>query len=98
MKSCRGKNLFFSTNVDEAILAADLIFVSVNTPTKTKGVGAGYAADLGYVESATRHIAKVAQSDKIVVEKSTVPCRTAQSMRFIVSKPPPFLLYPCDGR
>jgi UDPglucose 6-dehydrogenase len=85
VKSCRGKNLFFSTDVDKAIIEADLIFVSVNTPTKTKGVGAGFAADLGYVESATRHIAKVAQGDKIVVEKSTVPCRTAQSMRFIVS-------------
>ena len=84
VRSCRGKNLFFSTDVDSAIVEADLIFVSVNTPTKSKGVGAGYAADLGYVESATRHIAKVAQSDKIVVEKSTVPCRTAQSMRFIV--------------
>ena len=84
VKSCRGKNLFFSTDVDKAIIEADLIFVSVNTPTKVKGVGAGYAADLGYVESATRHIAKVATSNKIVVEKSTVPCRTAQSMRTIV--------------
>ncbi|KAI5795537.1 UDP-glucose/GDP-mannose dehydrogenase family, NAD binding domain-containing protein [Geopyxis carbonaria] len=84
VKACRGKNLFFSTDVDTAIIEADLVFVSVNTPTKTKGVGAGYAADLGYVESATRHIAKVATSDKIVVEKSTVPCRTAQSMRVIL--------------
>ncbi|KAI5813342.1 UDP-glucose/GDP-mannose dehydrogenase family, NAD binding domain-containing protein [Pyronema omphalodes] len=84
VRSCRGRNLFFSTDVDKAIIEADLIFVSVNTPTKTKGQGAGYAADLGYVESATRHIAKVAQGDKIVVEKSTVPCRTAQSMRFIL--------------
>ena len=58
--------------------------MSVNTPTKYSGVGAGYAADLGYVEAATRHIASVATSDKIVVEKSTVPCRTAQSMRVIV--------------
>lgn len=91
VRACRGKNLFFSTNVDKAIIDADLIFVSVNTPTKTKGVGAGYAADLGYVESATRHIAKVAQGDKIVVEKSTVPCRTAQSMRFIVSPVFPIL-------
>lgn len=84
VRACRDKNLFFSTDVDKAIIEADLIFVSVNTPTKTKGVGAGYAADLGYVESATRHIAKVAQGHKIVVEKSTVPCRTAQSMRIIV--------------
>lgn len=85
VKECRGRNLFFSTDVDKGIIEADLIFVSVNTPTKSMGVGAGYAADLGYVEAATRHIAKVATSDKIVVEKSTVPCRTAQSMRYIVS-------------
>ncbi|KAK9454249.1 UDP-glucose/GDP-mannose dehydrogenase family, NAD binding domain-containing protein [Dipodascopsis uninucleata] len=84
VKSVRGKNLFFTTDVDTAIKEADLIFVSVNTPTKKTGVGAGYAADLGWVESATRHIAKVAESDKIVVEKSTVPCRTAASMRKIL--------------
>ncbi|RVD81723.1 uncharacterized protein DFL_009573 [Arthrobotrys flagrans] len=84
VKSTRGKNLFFSTDVDAGILEADLIFVSVNTPTKIKGIGAGFAADLGYVESATRKIAEVAKSDKIVVEKSTVPCRTAQSMRYIL--------------
>ncbi|SAM04446.1 hypothetical protein [Absidia glauca] len=81
---CRGKNLFFSTNVDAAIQEADLIFVSVNTPTKKTGMGAGMAADLAYVESATRRIAEVAKSSKIVVEKSTVPCRTAQSMRTIL--------------
>ncbi|KAK9473336.1 UDP-glucose/GDP-mannose dehydrogenase family, NAD binding domain-containing protein [Dipodascopsis tothii] len=84
VKAVRGKNLFFSTDVDTAIKEADLVFVSVNTPTKKSGVGKGYAADLGYVESATRHIAKVSTSDKIVVEKSTVPCRTAQSMRKIL--------------
>ena len=80
----RGKNLFFSTNVDDAIREADLIFVSVNTPTKKAGLGAGMAADLHYVESAARRIAQVATSPKIVVEKSTVPCRTAQSMRVIL--------------
>ncbi|KAI7865770.1 UDP-glucose/GDP-mannose dehydrogenase family, NAD binding domain-containing protein [Spinellus fusiger] len=80
----RGKNLFFSTDVDGTILEADLIFVSVNTPTKKAGLGAGMAADLAYVESATRRIAEIAQSPKIVVEKSTVPCRTAQSMRTIL--------------
>ncbi|OZJ04596.1 UDP-glucose 6-dehydrogenase [Bifiguratus adelaidae] len=80
----RGKNLFFSTDVDKAINDADLIFVSVNTPTKKTGMGAGSAADLAYVESATRRIAEVATSSKIVVEKSTVPCRTAQSMRTIL--------------
>ncbi|KAK9448868.1 UDP-glucose/GDP-mannose dehydrogenase family, NAD binding domain-containing protein [Limtongia smithiae] len=84
VKAVRGKNLFFTTDVDTSIKEADLIFVSVNTPTKKSGVGKGYAADLGWVESATRHIAKVATSDKIVVEKSTVPCRTAQSMRKIL--------------
>ncbi|KAJ3103940.1 UDP-glucose 6-dehydrogenase 1 [Phlyctochytrium planicorne] len=80
----RGKNLFFSSEVDAAIIEADLIFVSVNTPTKKSGMGAGFAADLAYVESATRRIAKVATSSKIVIEKSTVPCRTAESMRVIL--------------
>ncbi|GAA5897050.1 hypothetical protein JCM8208_006154 [Rhodotorula glutinis] len=84
VKKCRGQNLFFSTDIDKAIIEADLIFVSVNTPTKKTGVGAGYAADLFYVESCTRRIASVATSSKIVVEKSTVPCRTAQSMRTIL--------------
>ncbi|KAJ3037975.1 UDP-glucose 6-dehydrogenase 1 [Rhizophlyctis rosea] len=82
--ACRGRNLFFSTEVDKAILEADLIFVSVNTPTKKSGIGAGFAADLAYVESATRRIAEIAQSSKIVIEKSTVPCRTAESMRTIL--------------
>ncbi|KAJ3410465.1 UDP-glucose 6-dehydrogenase 1 [Chytridiales sp. JEL 0842] len=80
----RGKNLFFSTAVDESIIEADLIFVSVNTPTKKTGMGAGFAADLAYVESATRRIAEVAKTSKIVIEKSTVPCRTAESMRVIL--------------
>ncbi|KAN0111747.1 UDP-glucose dehydrogenase [Russula decolorans] len=90
IKEARGRNLFFSTSIDKGIQEADLIFVSVNTPTKKSGVGAGYAADLNYVESATRHIAAVATSSKIVVEKSTVPMRTAESMRTILeanSKP-----------
>ena len=81
----RKPNLFFSTDVDNAIRNADLIFVCVNTPTKTNGVGKGAAADIGYVEAATRNIARVALESKIVVEKSTVPCRTAQSIREIVS-------------
>ncbi|CAG8454644.1 300_t:CDS:2 [Funneliformis mosseae] len=80
----RGKNLFFTTQVEQAVIEADLIFVSVNTPTKKSGLGAGFAADLAYVESATRKIANVAKSSKIVVEKSTVPCRTAESMRTIL--------------
>ncbi|KAJ3352976.1 UDP-glucose 6-dehydrogenase 1 [Entophlyctis luteolus] len=80
----RGKNLFFSTNVDQAIMDANLIFVSVNTPTKKSGMGAGFAADLAYIEAATRRIAQVAETHKIVIEKSTVPCRTAESMRKIL--------------
>nr|CAG8626167.1 6420_t:CDS:2 [Entrophospora candida] len=80
----RNENLFFTTDVEKAVIEADLIFVSVNTPTKKTGLGAGYAADLAYVESATRQIADVARSSKIVVEKSTVPCRTAESMRTIL--------------
>ncbi|EIW53577.1 UDP-glucose dehydrogenase [Trametes versicolor FP-101664 SS1] len=84
VKKARGRNLFFSTDVDKGIREADLIFVSVNTPTKKSGVGAGFSADLTYVESATRRIAAVATSNKIVVEKSTVPCRTAESMRTIL--------------
>ncbi|GAB4268587.1 MAG: nucleotide sugar dehydrogenase [Opitutales bacterium] len=80
----RGKNLFFSTDVDAGIAEADMIFISVNTPTKTYGMGAGRAADLKYVESCARRIAEVATSDKIVVEKSTLPVRTAQSIRTIL--------------
>jgi UDP-glucose 6-dehydrogenase len=78
-------NLFFTTDMALAIAEADLIFICVNTPTKDSGIGKDYACDLKYFEAATRKIAEVAVSDKIVVEKSTVPCRTAQSMREIVS-------------
>ncbi|KAF1986571.1 nucleotide sugar dehydrogenase [Aulographum hederae CBS 113979] len=81
----RKPNLFFSTDVDAAIAEADLVFVSVNTPTKVSGTGAGFASELSYVESAIRKIAEVATTDKIVVEKSTVPVRTADSMREILS-------------
>ncbi|WWD20447.1 hypothetical protein CI109_104923 [Kwoniella shandongensis] len=90
VKATRGKNLFFSTDVDKGIADADLIFVSVNTPTKKSGIGAGFAADLKFLQLATRRIAEVATSSKIVVEKSTVPCRTADAMRTILeanSKP-----------
>jgi UDPglucose 6-dehydrogenase len=82
--SARNRNLFFTTDVEAAILEAEIIFVSVNTPTKKSGIGAGYAADLAYIESATRMIARVSQTSKIVVEKSTVPCKTADSMRMIL--------------
>ncbi len=80
----RDKNLFFSTDVDTAIREADMIFLSVNTPTKTYGVGAGRAADLRYIEKCARKIAEVAESDKIVVEKSTLPVRTAESVKRIL--------------
>lgn len=79
----RQPNLHFSTEISKAIDEADLIFISVNTPTKLGGVGSGSASDLAYVESAARHIAEVATTDKIIVEKSTVPCGTAESLREI---------------
>jgi len=82
--SVRGKNLFFSTNIDEGIREADIIFVSVNTPTKTSGVGAGRAANIKNCELCARKIAEVATSDKIVVEKSTVPVRTAESIKRVL--------------
>jgi UDPglucose 6-dehydrogenase len=81
----RGRNLFFSTDVDGAIRGAEMIFISVNTPTKTYGEGAGKAADLRYVESCARRIATVAESDKIVVEKSTLPVRTAETIQRILA-------------
>ena len=81
---CRGRNLFFSTQVDQAIQDADAIFISVNTPTKTYGVGKGMAADLKYIELCARQIARVAKSDKIVIEKSTLPVRTAEAIKNIL--------------
>ena len=80
----RGRNLFFSTEVDKAIEEADMIFISVNTPTKTYGVGKGMAADLKYIELCARQIARVAKNDKIVVEKSTLPVRTASAIKEIL--------------
>ena len=82
--ACRGRNLFFSTEIEEGIRAADMIFISVNTPTKTYGAGKGQAADLKYVELCARQIAEVATSDKIVVEKSTLPVRTAAAIKTIL--------------
>lgn len=80
----RGRNLFFDTNVDKAIDEADMIFISVNTPTKTYGKGKGQAADLKYIELCARQIAAVANDDKIVVEKSTLPVRTAETLKNIL--------------
>jgi UDPglucose 6-dehydrogenase len=81
----RGKNLFFSYKVYEAIASADMIFISVNTPTKTRGIGAGKASDLRWVESCARDIAKFAQGYTIVVEKSTLPVRTGELIKSILS-------------
>lgn len=81
----RGRNLFFSTEVDQAIDLADIIFISVNTPTKTYGIGKGMAADLTYIELCARQIARVAKTDKIVVEKSTLPVRTAEAIKSILT-------------
>jgi UDPglucose 6-dehydrogenase len=80
----RGKNLFFSTEVDKAIDEADLIFISVNTPTKTYGTGKGMAADLKHIELCARQIARVAKNNKIIVEKSTLPVRTAEALKSIL--------------
>ncbi|MDO5971113.1 nucleotide sugar dehydrogenase [Flavivirga aquimarina] len=80
----RNKNLFFSTDIDTAIDESEMIFISVNTPTKTYGVGKGMAADLKYIELCARNIAKVAKTDKIVVEKSTLPVRTAEAIKSIL--------------
>ncbi len=84
MKTVRDKNLFFETDMDAAIRGADMIFISVNTPTKTYGVGAGRAADLRYIEKCARKIAEVSEGDQIVVEKSTLPVRTAESIKRIL--------------
>jgi len=87
VKECRGNNLFFSTDIDEAIIKADLIFISVNTPTKTFGLGQGKAADLKFVELAARMIADTVPAGagrKIVVEKSTVPVKAAESIEKIL--------------
>lgn len=84
VEETRGKNLFFSTEIDKAISESEMIFISVNTPTKTYGKGKGMAADLKYVELCARNIAEVATTDKIVVEKSTLPVRTAQAIKSIL--------------
>ncbi len=80
----RGRNLFFSTDVDAAIAEADMVFISVNTPTKTYGKGKGMAADLKFIELCARQIAAAATSDKIIVEKSTLPVRTAETLKSIL--------------
>ena len=80
----RGRNLFFTTEVEKAIDESQMIFISVNTPTKTYGLGKGMAADLKYIELCARQIAMVAKDNKIVVEKSTLPVRTAEAIKSIL--------------
>ena len=82
---CRGVNLFFSNNIKECIEQADMIFLSVNTPTKTKGIGAGYASDLKWIEASSRQIAEFARNHTIVVEKSTLPVKTAETIKSILN-------------
>lgn len=85
VKECRGRNLSFTTSVESAIDAADMVFISVNTPTKTFGTGAGRAANLEFVEKCARQIARVSKGHKIVVEKSTLPVRTAEAVKTILA-------------
>ncbi|MEE4355204.1 MAG: nucleotide sugar dehydrogenase [Desulfococcaceae bacterium] len=85
VKCARGRNLFFSTEIEKGIQEADIIFVSVNTPTKSFGAGAGMAADLQYWEKTARQIRDCSQSPKIIVEKSTLPVKTALAMKRILT-------------
>ena len=84
VKRNRNRNLFFSTNIQESISEAEMIFISVNTPTKLSGMGAGYASDLKWVESSARQVAKYAKGHTIIVEKSTVPVKTAELIKEIL--------------
>ncbi len=84
VKETRGKNLFFSTDLSGTLAEADMVFISVNTPTKTKGLGAGYASDLKWVEASARTVSKFSKGHTIVVEKSTVPVRTAELIKEIL--------------
>ena len=84
VKETRGRNLFFSIDIKRAIINSEMIFISVNTPTKTSGEGKGFAADLKYVKLCAKQIAEVSKSDKIVVEKSTVPVRTSEKIKEIL--------------
>ena len=86
IEKVRNKNLFFSNSINEAIEKSEMIFMAVNTPTKTKGEGAGMAADLQYVEACARDIAKYSKSDKIIIEKSTLPVRTAEKIKEILEE------------
>ena len=85
VNNVRNKNLFFTSDIKSSIKKADMIFISVNTPIKTKGIGAGQASDLNWVESSAREIAKYAEGHTIVVEKSTIPVKTAEIIKSILS-------------
>ncbi len=87
VERCRGKNLHFSNSVEENIRSADMIFISVNTPTKTKGIGAGKASDLKWVEACARQVARFSSGHTIVVEKSTLPVKTAEVIKSILKAP-----------
>ena len=91
VEDARGRNLFFSTDIIKAIEDAEMIFIAVNTPTKTKGKGKGYAADLKYIINCAEQISKYANSNKIIIEKSTLPVRTAEKIKTILSKNKKFL-------
>lgn len=86
IKEVRGKNLFFSNNISSAIEKSEMIFMAVNTPTKSEGEGAGMAADLSHVVTCAKYIAKYSKTNKIVIEKSTLPVRTAEKIKEILSK------------
>jgi len=85
VKKQRGKNLFFTSDIDSAIFSSDIIFISVGTPTKQRGFGSGSAAELRFVEKAARKIAQISKSSKIIVEKSTIPCKTSDNIRTILN-------------
>ena len=84
--AARSPNLFFSTDVAGAIGEAELVLIAVNTPTKSRGIGAGCATDMASFEAVTAEVARYARPGAIIVEKSTVPCRTAQLVKETVSK------------
>ena len=86
VKEARGRNLFFSDDIAGNIEKAEMIFMAVNTPTKTKGEGAGMAADLSFIEACAKDIAKYSKDDKIVIEKSTLPVRTAEKIKEILDR------------
>ena len=85
VEEARGRNLFFSKDIGENIEKAEMIFMAVNTPTKTEGEGAGMSVDLSYIEACANDIAKYSKSDKIVIEKSTLPVRTAEKIKEILN-------------